>query len=385
MNKKIYDPIHKYMDFEPLLVKIIDTFEFQRLRNIKQLGICYYVFSGASHNRFEHSLGVSFLAGELIKKIKFKQPELKILDRQILLIKIAGLIHDIGHGCFSHFFDNHFIKAYNLENCENITHEGRSCLIFKEMIKKYELDITPEEYNFIKELINPQNNNNYLYQIISNNKNGIDCDKFDYLLRDTYNIGLPYSFEYYRFIDNVKVINNNLCFSYKLYDDIYDLFNLRLRLHKQIYNHHTVNNIELMLLDIFKLVNDDLNILGKTYNMNEFIKLNDSIIDEIYLCNINTDNVNRARKLIDRIRHRHLYKLVEEIIVEDYIIPKNLLEKYNDKDYTYYFYKINYGKGNKNPIDYIDFYKNDKIIKLANKSQIIPTKFQEIYLRIYIK
>ena len=62
MSKIIYDPIHKYMTFDSIILKIIDTVEFQRLKNIKQLGLCYYVFPGASHNRFEHSLGVCYLS-----------------------------------------------------------------------------------------------------------------------------------------------------------------------------------------------------------------------------------------------------------------------------------------------------------------------------------
>ena len=66
MSKIIYDPIHKYMKFDLILLKIIDTIEFQRLKNLKQLGLCYHVFPGASHNRFEHSLGVSYLSGLLI-------------------------------------------------------------------------------------------------------------------------------------------------------------------------------------------------------------------------------------------------------------------------------------------------------------------------------
>ena len=82
-NKKIFDPIHKYMEFEPLLLQIIDTPEFQRLRNIKQLGLCYYVFSGASHNRFEHSLGVAHLSGVLLKHLQNNQPELSISNRDI--------------------------------------------------------------------------------------------------------------------------------------------------------------------------------------------------------------------------------------------------------------------------------------------------------------
>ena len=109
-SKCIFDPIHKYIELEPLLVNFIDTPEFQRLRNIKQLGACYYVYSGAVHNRYEHSLGVSHLSGMLITQLKNNQPELNITDRQITLIKVAGLIHDLGHACFSHFFDNLFLK-----------------------------------------------------------------------------------------------------------------------------------------------------------------------------------------------------------------------------------------------------------------------------------
>ena len=82
---------------------------FKKLKNIKQLGLCYYVFPGASHNRFEHSLGVSYLSGLLAETLQINQPELKISDRTVLLIKIAGLGHDSGHACYSHFFDHTFL------------------------------------------------------------------------------------------------------------------------------------------------------------------------------------------------------------------------------------------------------------------------------------
>ena len=101
--KTIYCPIHKDMKFEKEVLEFVDTPEFQRLRNIKQLGLCYYVFPGASHNRFEHSLGVAHLSYRMIKGLQQRQPELKITNRTCILIKIAGLLHDIGHVCFSHF------------------------------------------------------------------------------------------------------------------------------------------------------------------------------------------------------------------------------------------------------------------------------------------
>ncbi|CAG6021537.1 unnamed protein product [Menidia menidia] len=77
------------MELHPLLVKIIDTPQFQRLRDIKQLGGCYRVYPGASHNRFEHSIGVAYLAGELAKSLRSRQRELKIDDRDILCLQIA--------------------------------------------------------------------------------------------------------------------------------------------------------------------------------------------------------------------------------------------------------------------------------------------------------
>ncbi|XP_024598912.1 deoxynucleoside triphosphate triphosphohydrolase SAMHD1 isoform X6 [Neophocaena asiaeorientalis asiaeorientalis] len=107
--KVINDPIHGHIEFHPLLIRIIDTPQFQRLRYIKQLGGGYYVFPGASHNRFEHSLGVGYLAGCLVRELSEKQPELQISERDMLCVQIAGLCHDLGHGPFSHMFDGRFI------------------------------------------------------------------------------------------------------------------------------------------------------------------------------------------------------------------------------------------------------------------------------------
>nr|XP_060480201.1 deoxynucleoside triphosphate triphosphohydrolase SAMHD1 [Panthera onca] len=107
--KVINDPIHGHIELHPLLIRIIDTPQFQRLRYIKQLGGSYYIFPGASHNRFEHSLGVGYLAGCLVRALREKQPELQISERDVLCVQIAGLCHDLGHGPFSHMFDGRFI------------------------------------------------------------------------------------------------------------------------------------------------------------------------------------------------------------------------------------------------------------------------------------
>ena len=166
------------MKFEPLCLQIIDTPEFQRLRNLKQLGATYLVFPCANHTRFEHSLGVAYLTEIMLNNIKNNQPELGLDNRTILLVKIAGLIHDIGHGCFSHFFDKMLLK-----DCKSKYkyHENRSILILENMIKKYSIDIKEKEVKFINNIINSTDKNTeWIYQIVANAINSLDTDKFDF-------------------------------------------------------------------------------------------------------------------------------------------------------------------------------------------------------------
>ncbi|KAJ1952038.1 SAM domain and HD, partial [Dispira parvispora] len=104
--KHFNDPAHGYISFGPFMLDIIDTPQFQRLRYLKQMGTSYFVFPGASHNRFEHCLGVGYLAGNLITRFQETQPELAITERELRCIQVAGLCHDLGHGPFSHVFDS---------------------------------------------------------------------------------------------------------------------------------------------------------------------------------------------------------------------------------------------------------------------------------------
>jgi len=408
MKKLIFDPVHKYIEIDTELLYIIDTPEFQRLRKIKQLGIAYHVFIGASHNRFEHSIGVAYLCGLLMKNIKEKQPELYLTDRDIILVKIAGLCHDLGHACYSHFFDDYFLKnkLQGTEKEQWAHHEYRSEVLIRYIINKYKLGFSEDEIEFICELINSKNRNKklgknrirrpeFLYEIVSNNKSGLDCDKIDYLLRDTQNIGLSSSFEYNRLFSQARVIDNTICYPDKEVFNIYQLFHSRYTMHKQIYQHPVINQLDYMILDILNLVDEEFQISEKIDDIDSFISYTDNLIDIIKY----TTKSVEAKKLIEQIEKRKLYKFVGEIIFDgknkeeiNKIENIKMLAKENNIEDNIIISKfnINFNLKNKNPVDEIYFFNisdpNNKYkIKKKMVSLILPSVFEETIFRLMIK
>lgn len=149
--KRFRDRVYGFIELPELCIKIIDTPEFQRLRNIKQLGFASYVYPSAVHNRFEHCIGTAWLSGTWLKHYKDTQPELNITNQDILAIQVAGLVHDIGHGPFSHSIERFFNSSEN-----DFRHEEMSTRIFDRVIhkidyKKYELEDI--DITFVKECI----------------------------------------------------------------------------------------------------------------------------------------------------------------------------------------------------------------------------------------
>ena len=398
-NKIIRDAIHGYMEISNVAIQIIDTLEFQRMRNIKQLGACYYVFPGASHNRFEHSIGVAYLAKELLMTIKNKQPELNITEEHITIVELAGLCHDLGHGAFSHIFDNRFIPKYS--NIKHKEHEERSCIMFKYIINKYNIKLTDYQITAIQELINPISKNiepRFLYNIVSNIDNGIDVDKFDYIKRDTYNIGLNYTFDYDRIFKQIMVIDGRIAYPSKLKYHLYDLHHIRYQLHLQIYTHPVVRSIEYMITDCLYEANDALNISTSIDNPEKFSEITDIIIELILF----SDNPQLAisQEIINKIKTRNIYKYIGEIILNS---NDKKTYNYNEIKRTlvnsnFDFSQINENDiiidqiflGNKTePLKNVQFYEpsTNKIIKFKKKniSQLLPNNFSETRLRFYSK
>ncbi|XP_074148702.1 deoxynucleoside triphosphate triphosphohydrolase SAMHD1-like [Sminthopsis crassicaudata] len=437
------DPVHGHIELHPLLIRIIDTPQFQRLRYIKMMGGAYYVFPGASHNRFEHCLGVGYLAGCLVSALREKQPELQITKRDMLCVQIAGLCHDLGHGPFSHMFDRRFIPrarpGYHWE------HEMGSVKMFdylvkangiENIMKKYGL-VPEEDICFIKEQIagpldstgksslwpykgRPEEKN-FLYEIVANKRNGIDVDKWDYFARDCHHLGIPNNFDHKRFIKFARVCEVNhkkyICTRDKEAGNLYDMFYTRNCLHRRAYQHRVGNIIDTMITDAFLKADPHIEIEGsggKKYklstaidDMEAYVKLTDNIFLEILQSR--DPKLAEAREILLKIESRKLYKFVgetqptgeEKIQKEEYDeLPKDvaasipqvmdLKVELKAEDFIVDVINMHYGMQEKNPMDHVYFYcKSDRnkaiMITKDQVSQLLPKKFAEQLIRVYCK
>ena len=321
-TKILHDAIHPHMKIPAICHRIIETPTFQRLKNLKQLATCYYIYPSASHNRYEHCIGACCLAGEYGRILQKKQPDMQINEKDILCLEIAGLCHDLGHGPFSHTWE-HFLKQKDktskllFPDNEKYCHEDTSKKLFDHMVDENNLKedfqkegLTEKDLLFIKSLIGGKRENmaefgreaykGFLYDIVANEISKIDVDKFDYLLRDCTMLNLTTSFDYRRVMTNSMVLEIlddpeektrwRIVYRKKVAHNLEDLFRGRYRMHQVAYQHKVNKLVEQMLVDGFTAANDTLIIPGaeagrKLSNAHEdpkdFIKLSDGIFEII--------------------------------------------------------------------------------------------------------
>ena len=382
----IYDNIHGFIEFNSLEKKFLDNKWVKRLKRIKQLGLLDHVWPCASHSRFEHSLGVSHLAEKYINYLKLNSKNYKINDADKLNIKLAGLFHDLGHGPFSHVFDNIVLKKCCNINNNNIIHEIRSRNIVEYIFKDINL---PSNYSSaymidsIKEMIEPVSikSKSVKYNIVNNTINSIDVDKFDYLLRDPKHIGLDYSFNYNRIFLKSKIIDDEIVYDDSISNDILDLYLTRYKFHKEIYNHKTAKIIETMLADSL-IIYDKFEAFNSLINSEEFINLDDSIYSKI-LHSKNKD-LQKCKDIIDRIENRNLYKQIWTGKLDDFDL--NNFSDYRESDLRIINMKFDLCNKNKFPLEKVKFYdkKNENIKFISNEdlNKLYPNKYEENYLLV---
>lgn len=430
--KKIHDSIHGYIYLSEFATRIIDNKYFQRLRDLSQLGTCKYVYPNANHTRFEHSIGTYHIANKLLGGLPLQInqqidnylgsiPELKKYYKQIYddqvhpldlyvceLIKIAALCHDLGHGPFSHVFDDVFIPRVGKKTSFCASHEERSGVILKLIINNDKILkdlINDDEIQFMINLINPKKEHTgFLYQIVSNNETSLDVDKFDYLQRDIYMLNFQAKIDVDTLVEQVKIIDNNFVYPEQATNDIINLFTTRHRLHIQVYCHKATISTQLMIVEIFCLLDDILGLSESINDMNDFCKLTEGyILNSIkllenkkeWLTETQLQNYIKAHELIDKLEMRNLYSMIYHFVSKDKINPSKYFEHFDDKNNILFFQnKVGFVSGNKpNPLDSIFVYKTKDssvstklIAHKKNKEEItllMPNIYQEYIITIY--
>lgn len=278
--KHIKDPVHGYIDMNDADLSIMNHPDFQRLRRIKQLGFSSTVYPSATHTRFVHSLGVMYLSSKLADSIDLSEKEKR--DNMI-----AGLLHDIGHLPFSHTLEP------LLEERQGIEHEDFSCEYIDELESHKDVQFQANPDN-VKDIIKGE------YSGINLISNEIDCDRLDYLLRDSYNTGIELGqIEHDTLIKFAKNFNGELGFNHKSLRSVERLLNARMEMNYSVYSHDTVTITETMTRRATEnhLDETDTSIL-------ELKGLTDNEMENI----LENSESNVARELYDRIKNRRLYK-----------------------------------------------------------------------------
>lgn len=188
---EVRDPLYGLIEYDDKEERIMNTHLFQRLRGIKQLALANFVYPGAHHTRFEHSIGVMHLCGRVVRELEQRE-ELKLGEDKIKILRLAGLLHDIGHGPFSHvseqIMDKNVDKSILTEYKAHNAHELMSIILI-EQNEEIKSILSDEERNNITTLLQKQKKRSIEKDIVSG---PLDVDKFDYLRRDSYFAGVEY-------------------------------------------------------------------------------------------------------------------------------------------------------------------------------------------------
>jgi HD superfamily phosphohydrolase len=230
------DPIYGFITIPDTIVfKLIEHPYFQRLRRISQMGLSYLVYPGAHHTRFHHALGCMYLMQKAVQVLRFKEVSISVEEEEALLIAI--LLHDIGHGPFSHALENSIVNG--------ISHEEISLLFMKELNKKFNGKLTPA----IK-IFNGNHPKKYLCQLISGQ---LDMDRLDYLKRDSFYAGTPEgNINSERLITMLNVVENELVVEEKGVYSIEKFIIARRFMYWKVYLHKTGIVAEQILVNILK-------------------------------------------------------------------------------------------------------------------------------------
>ena len=238
----VKDAVYRYIRLPPMCRAFCDTPEFQRLRDIKQLGIVYMVYPSAVHTRFEHSLGVMHLAGVVVDVLR--STGVSVSDREKQLVQLAGMLHDAGHIAWSHTLDSLLCAA------GYAAHESRSVHILTKLNQRLKLLSTTEEAMVTRMIVGDRvgaADRSFLYEIVAS-PIGLDVDRFDYLQRDAYHTGMT-GFQPDYIISCMRVLDGHIVVEEKARPEVEAMYRTRARMYRQLYRHPSVLRAEVTLVN----------------------------------------------------------------------------------------------------------------------------------------
>ncbi|SFB03367.1 MULTISPECIES: HD domain-containing protein [unclassified Bacillus (in: firmicutes)] len=238
-EKVFKDPVHRYIHVRDRVIwDLIGTKEFQRLRRIKQLGTTYLTFHGAEHSRFNHSLGVYEIIRRIIDDVFAGRPEWNNDER--LLSLCAALLHDLGHGPFSHSFE----KVFDLDH-EDYT---RAIILGDTEVNQILLKVGADFPKKVAEVIGKTYENKLVISLISSQ---IDADRMDYLQRDAYYTGVSYGhFDMERILRVMRPREEQVVIKKSGMHAVEDYIMSRYQMYWQVYFHPVSRGAEVILTKI---------------------------------------------------------------------------------------------------------------------------------------
>ena len=341
-TKVLKDPVHSYIHIHyEVIWNCLDSKEFQRLRRIRQLGGDFQVYPTAEHSRFSHSLGVYEIVRRMVTEVKSLCVELTEYEK--VCVMLAGLLHDVGHGPFSHAFEHITNHSHEEYTAKIILGNTELNAILRNVSERLPQDIVS--------IIQHTHENDILNQIVSGQ---LDADRMDYLLRDSYFTATSYGqFDLERILRTMRVRKTNegrkvIVVKYTGIHSVEDYIMARYQMYWQVYYHPVARSYEAVFIqlfnrlkDIFKVDKDyfeDMKVLipfleKSEVSVDEYFKLDENSL--LYCCALIQDKEDKiAADLAKRLQNRRLFEYVD-YNEENLAQIKNMLKE-NNFDERYY-------------------------------------------------
>ena len=290
---EIKDPVHGYVFITEAEKTLIDSFPVQRLHRLRQLAGAEYVYPGANHTRFEHSIGVMHLAGRLAENPYLSQ---YLSEDEVQKVRIAALLHDVGHGPFSHVFEHLLVKFLNK------THEDLNVWIVQKSELRdllSDLGYDPNELGKLSVGLLNKPGRAFMDQII---RSAVDVDKLDFIVRDTYHTGAEYGYvDVFRLIHMLDVLDENLAVDLGALSALESLILARIESFKSIYFHRVGRAAQIMLATAMEKAKDELGLVN-FQSPEEYLALNDYTVWTML------KNCKKSKGIIEKLERRKLLK-----------------------------------------------------------------------------